>query len=135
MALASTGTEAANEDLVRQAMVQVWLRQLVEHGAAACRAALHAMVIVALPSPVAALWARQSGACFAALPVIWFPPLQIQSEAGLGSGPIAGLSPSFTLRANGMVYDLPGFLAMWRNRRVGAWGACAGNSRPRCRGG
>ncbi|KAI7843365.1 hypothetical protein COHA_003061 [Chlorella ohadii] len=43
--------------------------------------------------------------------------VQIQSEAGLGSGPIAGLAPSFTLRANGVAYDLPGFLAMWRGRR------------------
>lgn len=45
---------------------------------------------------------------------------QIQSEAGLGSGPIMGLAPAFTLRANGVLYDLPGFLAMWRGRRVGA---------------
>lgn len=48
--------------------------------------------------------------------------MQIQSEAGLGSGPIAGLSPSFTLCANGIRYDLAGFLAMWRDRRVRAGG-------------
>ncbi|PRW56398.1 hypothetical protein C2E21_4534 [Chlorella sorokiniana] len=43
--------------------------------------------------------------------------VQIQSEAGLGSGPIMGLSPAFTLCVNGVRYDLPGFLSMWRDRR------------------
>lgn len=112
MAMGASSTEAANEQLVREAMVQV------RGTSGVCSP------VVGLDS--AARPAAATPPLEAAHPRRWAAALQIQHSAGLGCGCIPGLSPAFTLRSNSILYDCQSFLAMWRDRRVGAhacWGA------------
>lgn len=46
----------------------------------------------------------------------------LQSGPDAAAAIFARLAPGFRLRANGVAYDAPGFVAMWLGRKASRWG-------------